>query len=464
MRQKLDRYCRVINDAVASSWFLKLTFIWFLAQAIYFALTVRLGLPPDENYHYTYIQLYAQHWPSPFLSDNGIPSVLMEVARNPFFLYHYLLGWPYLVFKHLPHPYIYLRLINVAMGAGSLWVTYKIARFLKVPSMARNLAIFMLSSTLMFAFLPAGINYDNMMILLGLAAVYLFLRLWHTIVARDLLALILVLLAGILTKVNFLPLAFILVALLVEKHIRVLPSVWLHFRRSWNLSRRWNLFLSVLVILLAALSVQRYVVNEIDYGSYNPPCQRVRTIDDCRQSALFTRNEALAAHPRKRTDGPVRYVVDWAKLMEQRTYGVFAQQRLPVATYIGYWVGFISILGAAALIIKRFWQSESAVLLMVISAFTALALIADNYSTYRHYGIVSLAVQGRYLFTALPLLYLLVMWYMIKLFDKRQLLIASLAVATIVIFGLSSLPHYLHHLPATWSHFIASSVRFRLGP
>ena len=98
---KVDRVSRLVLDVISSKWFLRLAFAWFILQAVYFAITVRYGLPPDENYHYSYVQLFAKHFPSPLLPDQNHYGIIIEAVRNPFFLYHYLLGLVYFFFKNL---------------------------------------------------------------------------------------------------------------------------------------------------------------------------------------------------------------------------------------------------------------------------------------------------------------------------------------------------------------------------
>lgn len=454
---------RYIVSIVSSDIFLKLALLWFFIQAVYFAITVKYGLPPDETYHYTYIQLFAQHSPSPFLPDQNGYNVIIEAVRNPFFLYHYLFSFPYLLFKHLPDSYIYLRLINVVLGGGSLWLVYKIASLIRVSALVRNLSIFMLSSTLMFVFLSASINYDNLSILLSLASVYLLLKLWQKITARDVLLLASALAAGVMVKVNFLPLGFIVFALFISKYWRQLPTVLVLSKQTFRRGYKLNLALMVLLFLLSILIVQRYVVNVVSYGTYAPACQKVRPIADCRKSALFVRNEQVySANHRPANKTPLKYSLDWGKLMQQRTYGVFAHKRFLPNRYITAWIAIIFILSVVALISKRVWRDRFMVILLIISLFYLLVLILDNYGNYRRSGILSLAVQGRYAFAVLPLFYLIGTHYNLRLL-KNALVKAVYIVLTVLVFAVSSLPTYLHKTTTDWytKSVLNSSVALR---
>ncbi len=453
----VDSACRRLILILSSNLFLKLVFLWFLVQAVYFAVTVRYGLPPDENYHYTYILLFAHHFPSPFLHDQGGYNVLIEAVRNPFFLYHYLLSFPFMLFRHLPDSYIYLRLVNVALGTGSLWLVYKIAETIKVSALIRNLSLFMLSNTLMFVFLSAAINYDNLSIFLSLASVYLLLKLWHRITARDVLLFAVTLLSGAMVKINFLPLAFILLALLLFRYRRKLPAVYASFKSTFLTYRKLNLVLVALLVFLGGLFIQRYVVNVVNYGTYAPACQTVRPITDCRKSSNFSRNELLYGIKRKAPkENLVGFAGTWGHLMEQRTYGVFSNKNFRPNKYITAWVSIIFLFSTIAII--RGWQKSDKLLsiLLIISLFYLIALLFENYHDYTRSGRI-MAVQGRYAFGVLPLLYLIGNHYGFKLL-KGSLSRALFISITLLIFTVSSLPTYLHKSTSHWHRSSASSA------
>lgn len=445
-----DKAGRRLLAIVSSTTFLRLTFLWFIIQAVYFAVSVRYGLPPDENYHYSYIQLFAQHFPSPFLPNQGSYNVLIESVHNPFFLYHYLLSLPYFLFKNFDNAYIILRLINVAMGVGSLYLIYKIAKLVKVSALVRNLTIFMLSSTLMFVFLAGAINYDNLAILLSLASVYLLLKLLKKITARELLFFPAALLGGLMVKITFLPLAFIVFVLLLGKYFRRLPAVYLAFKKSFSVGRKLNMALVVMVVLLGGLFIQRYASNIVTYGSYAPACQKVRSLEDCRKSDLFARNESVYAPGHKTaTQNPLEYTLHWGKLMEQRTFGVYAHQRFSPDRLTTAWVSVMLIVSLVAFIKKWQARDHAISLLLFISLSYLLALLINNYFNYHNSGILQLAVHGRYAFAVLPLLYLIANHYTEKFF-KNHILKASYVLATIIIFFISSLPTYLHKTTPDW--------------
>lgn len=435
---------------VSSNLFLKLTFLWFIVQAIYFAFSVKFGIPPDEDYHLTFIRLFAQHSPSPFLSDSGIPGVLLEVARNPFFLYHYLLSFPYLIIRHLPQPYVWLRMINVLLGTGSLYLVNRIASQLKVSTLVRNLSIFMLANTLMFVFLSASINYDNLFIPLCLASVYLLLRLFDKVTARDSLMFLAVTLAGLMVKISFLPMAAVVLALLAAKHWRHLPAVLTSFKKTFRQSVRLNWLLIIVVLLLGGLFSQRYVYNLATYHSYQPVCPSVRAIGDCRQSALFARDESLSGpnrHPA--TASWPSYLQQWSKLMAQRVYGVFGHMRFPANKYIELWSVAAAALFALAFAVKWRPSDQAFTIVVVVSLFYLLSLIIDNHNLYNQTGRLQLAVQGRYVFGVLPLIYLAGNHYAERLLKDSPAMLVYLVV-TLAIFSISGLPTYLRKATPEW--------------
>jgi hypothetical protein len=437
---------------LSSDTFLKITFAWFIIQAIYFAACIVFRLPPDETYHYNFIQLFAQHTPSPFLPDQGNFVRLSESVRNPFFIYHYLLSFPYLLIQGWDHAYLLLRGLNIGLGVGSLYFTYRIANLLKVSALVRNLSIFMLANTLMFVFLAGSINYDNLFILVSLATIFLFIKLYKQFSVTTTLLLVSCLLGGSMVKVNFLPIAFFVVIVLVARYFREVPKILSTFVPTFLKAKRLNSLILILITLLGGLFVQRYAANLVSYGTYAPSCEQVRSIEDCRKNSLFKRNEYVRGEGRKKaTMNLPQYVVYWADLMKDRIYGVFTSGDRNIAPnkYAVLWLFLLAVAWIVAVI--RLVSRKDGLLLLVlgVGVFYAVMLLHENYSIYQGTGRPSLALQGRYALVVLPLLYLVGNHYLEKLL-KNVRLVALFAVVTIVLFALSSLPTFLRRSTPMW--------------
>lgn len=446
----IEQRANLIIRFIASSWFLRLTFAWFIIQAVYFAITTRYGLPPDENYHLSYIQLFADNSPSPFLSGQGDYFILREAVRNPFFLYHYLLSFPYLIFKDLLEPTLVLRLINVGLGIASLYIIKKLAELIKVTPFVRNITIFMLSNTLMFVFLFGSVNYDNLFIFLSIAGVYVLLLIRRNLSAKRLLVFVAIILAGLLVKINFLPIAFILSMIAAFILIRSRVNIVDRLRKSFAKDRRLNIFLSLTILTLGILFTHRYVANAVRYQTFAPECQQVQTLDYCRKSALFVRNEQVFGDGRKDAPkGLLSYSVEWSRLMMQRTYGVYAHEKMSPNRFVASGIILVLIVGVISFI--RLWRRNdtSINILLLVTSFYMLALFAENFRTYKSSGILQLAVHGRYAFAVLPFVYLILTNYTFKLL-RNNVVRVLFVILLLALFALSSLPTYLRKSSPEW--------------
>lgn len=443
---------------VSSGFFLKATFVWFMVQGLFFALTTRIGLPPDENYHLAFIDLFANNHFSPFVTNNADYLFLGEVVHSPFFLYHYLFGMVATVLGSGEHGVIILRLLNLLLGVGSLYMVHKIAGELKLNQLVRNLSLFMLSGTLMFVFLFAAVSYDNALIFLSLAGVLLVLKLLAKPTARYLLLLLICLAAGSLIKILFLPLVVAVAVVLTVRYRRSAKPAWRAVRASFGDGKRLNILLGVVLLLLTLLVAQRYGYNLVKYQSLAPSCPKVMSLEECRQNAVFARNEVVYAdnHPVPNKD-PFEYLYDYVPLVQNRTYGIFAHEELEPLRITRVWLQVVVLLAVVAVV--RLWSRRDRLLNVVlwIGLFYALVVLVESYLTFLASGRFGFAVHGRYLFAVLPLLYLVSNHYVDKLL-KNAYLKGAFVGLSLLLFVLAGLPTYIMRANADWYRSNVSSV------
>lgn len=454
----LKRFCELIIAAVSSSLFPKLVFGWFIVQGLFFALTTRIGLPPDENYHLAFIDLFANNHFSPFVTNQAEYLHLGEVVHTPYFLYHYLFGVMAAVVGNGEQGVIVLRLLNLLLGVGSLYMVYKIAGELKLNQLVRNLSLFMLSGTLMFVFLFASVSYDNALIFLSLASVLLLLKLLVKPRARHLLLLLICLAAGSLIKVLFLPLALAVVVVLAAKYRHSARRAWQAVRASFADRKRLNLFFGIVLLLLTLLVVQRYGYNLVKYQSLAPSCTKVMSLEECRQNAVFARNEAVYVdnHPVPNKD-PFEYVYDYVPLVQNRTYGIFAHEELEPLRITRVWLQVLVLLAVVAVARFGSWRDRPLNVVLGVSLFYAAVVLAESYLTFLASGRFGFAVHGRYLFAVLPLLYLVSNHYIDRLLKNVYLKSVFIGLS-LLLFVLAGLPTYLARINAGWYRSNVGSV------
>lgn len=443
---------KLINDIISSRFFLIFSFIWFIIQSTLIAVSTRFGVPPDEAYHYEFIQLFTKSGWSPFLENQIGYNSLGEAVETPFFMYHYLLSIPNHFFGDGDLSILMLRLVNILLGLCSLILIYKIAKLLKMSSYFVNISIFMAANTIMFIFISASVSYDNLFILVSLFSIFLILKILQNPTVLNILLFTLLILVGVHIKNTFLVVALILVSLLMFRvHKTIKPKLGLQVLSNFSKNLRpLHILLIFLIAMMSIIFIQRYVSNVITYGSFEPSCAKVLSIEECRENGVFARNERLdnMERPPASING-YQYVSDWIVLMNERTYGVFAHIEYKINSFLLFIIQS-SLLVGMLIIFKKFNRKYiyANFLLFVSLAYIGI-LMLDNYSRYERYGSFTFAVQGRYALPFLLLLYLVSAFYVGKLKFKKNLR-EYIGAIVIIAFFLASVPSFILNTDQTW--------------
>lgn len=454
----LTDFWRTGRRFLASPLFLWLTFAWFVFQAVWMALSTTPGVAPDEPYHYNLVHLFARNGWLPFIHNQSGYYSLGEIKHSPFILYEYLLSLPYHLFASSSHRLEILRLISVALGVLAFYLANKLAGRLKLSPAVKNLSLFMLINTLMFTFLASSVNYDNLLIPLSLAGLILILDLYEKITSTRILLLSIILLAGCLTAVNFLPIALILFIAAVFRLWRTETAVG-RTARLRQFRSVTNLLLLIPLVLLAALFIQRYGINFVRYHTYDPSCDRVNTVSQCQQDAIYRRDTALRQTAQPVAVTPMEYLPRWTWLMNSSIFGILGQFSIIPNKLARYWTELIYIVGVIIIFkfYRRQWRWD---LLVTISVFYALVLFAKNYHDYASTG-VNYGVQGRYIFPIFPFLLILLNRYML---DGRlnRIFRGVYALFTIAVFLTASLPTYILKFNSAWYTRSAAPINTKI--
>lgn len=426
-------------------------FAWFIFQAIWIALSTKPGIPPDENFHMKLIRLYSERSFDPFLDNQEGYFVLGDVIRNPSILYHYLLSWPYRLLSNFENIYIWFRFFNIALAVASLYMVKRIGETLNLSRTAINLSIFMLANTLMFVFLSASVNYDNLIILLSLASFNLLLALFKRIKPKTFLLLLSVILGGVLVKLAFLPLAILEVGALL---IWYRKSIFSQFKSIYTsiITKKFvtrNMALLVVFLLLIIIAVERFGLNYAQYGKLLPACTQVHAIEECRNSAIFRRGESIKQMNLQPEFGLKQFIPKWVEAMKRKTYGIMGHKSTGETPFIKYGVWLIAALMLIAVVTKFDKKEVPINYLLLIGVTYVSILLYVNFSTYMRTGLYGLALQGRYAFPVLPVLYLVGNFYVARLLTKKKL-IPLYAIFVIGVFITAGLPSYIYLTDASW--------------
>jgi 4-amino-4-deoxy-L-arabinose transferase-like glycosyltransferase len=431
----------------------------FVVFSLYLALDIKMGVSPDSYYHLEVSQAYSK--------TLGIPENAPEtykwtdITRIPylsFWLNGRILNLNEVTFNF--DPVILLRIFNIITSLGTLIFVYLISKEIIKNKWGKILPVFLLSNTLMFVFLSSSINYDNLTILFCTISLYFLIKyLKSPKELKNSLPLWIFLSLGSLTKLSVLPLAFIVVlvwAFVLFKK-KILGREYL--KQLFNFP---NILYLVLLAILLFLNLNLYGVNILKYGKLTPSCLQMLTYEQCLENGVFYRNEykipkvfegnifeAINLVITRQRIGPLLYMPYWIVEMSKKIFGIMGDRSMfmPYEYLPPYFLYFF--LGIFLIIKHRKKWKVIDKALIVISLFYVFILM--YYNTYRSYithNWMDLALQGRYIFPVLPIMYILFSKYFLKIKNKKLLNI--LIVVLVVLFLLGSIGYFFAYVPSDW--------------
>lgn len=432
-----------------------LVYLYFGLITISMALLIRKGAPPDEVFHFDSIKYYASHGIYPIVGHQDSAFQLGDIARESSYLYHYLLSFPFRLVKAFNiEPFLILRIINILMAIGTLYVLNAIAINLKIIKSLRISLLFLVSNIPMFIFVSSAINYDNSVILLSALGFLICIKLTQKYSVKLVSTLLIMSVYGPLLKYSFLPLTLgfvIFCGIITLKNYKGALAGLKVFKRKSPI-----LFVTVIFIFVigSILFIERYVGNIYMYRNIRPNCNQVLTHEQCLNNGIYSRSQKIKQHkPREPVNiSPDLYLVQWTRIMFGGTYGLTAHNKYnPTPIIIN-----ISLIMFYILIIYFFryvWTIQKTriyLFIPFISLFYILSLLLTNISAYRRSGIISLAVQGRYwLPVLLPFIFYVV--YLGKLNNPKKIFARRILIVILICFSIfSGLPNILNGINSSW--------------
>ena len=441
-----------IVSAFASKWAWRIVLGGFIAESLWLVFSAQYPMAFDENYHFGLIQLHAQQWLPFFTSQPDDVGQYGALVRDPSYLFHWIMSFPYrfiaLFTDSQAAQVIFLRLFNVAFFAYGLVLYRKVVARLGVSAALSNalLAVFILIPVV--PFLAAHINYDNLLLISVPLAVLLTLDLMdgfkrRKVEAGTLLALIALLLASSLIKYPFLPVFVVIAIVLLWRLWRdglLNRAGWQSFAGSFGkLSRVTQIALVLACLLSFGLFAERYAINVVRYHDPVPACDKVISLQLCREYGPFGRDYNYVQHksPNFTPDVPW-YVWQWFRGMWHRlffaiahTYAneppLFVISRLAIALVV------LGVIGVAARFRAIFAGQRARQLVLWVILGYVVVLFLDGLSAYAKTG-VAVAINGRYLIPFMPFGFALAGLAWSQLLRKWLSVKAMLAALVIAVF------------------------------
>lgn len=401
----------------------------FTLQALWLACSALYPMAFDEDFHLGLIKLYAHHV-SPFW--DGYPAggdAFGALTRDPSYLYHYLMSFPYrlisLLTSNQSAQIIILRFINVAFVAYALVLYRRLLLKTKASAAIVNLSLAVFILVPILPYLAAQINYDNLLLPLVAWSLLLTLKLRasfkkNSVDTKTLLILASVLMTTSLVKYAFLPIFIVIILyLLYGAYITYVTPKKLWYalvKGSSSLSKPLLISLSFLVLLTGGLFVERYGVNIIKYHAPVADCGEVLDFDHCKSYGPWIRDYYLEQNKASSHLSPLAFNNDWFQGMWFRSFFAISgagngfQNSGPltwpaIGTIIFASVGILAFILNAKKLFK-IYSSTVMWLLLLPSLFYVGVLWLDNYKMYKDTGI-AVAINGRYLLPIVPVAILL---------------------------------------------------------
>jgi len=470
-------------------WIILLLGAYFIGRLCYFAFTVGPGVPPDEVTHIGIVRLYAQTLlgieNSPASYEHGL------VTHAPY-LYYFLVGKIAAIFGD--QGYRFLRGINVVLALVQIFVAYRLSLLVIRNPLARILFFVMLTNTLMFGFLSASVNYDNLASLLAVLAVFFLVRYLRDADPRYLLAFLLSTGLGLLAKATFLMLAPILWLAWLFMRWRNLPDDLRQLVCALRSGGKALLLLLVALVLCIVANLSLYGVNLVRYGAVVPGCSQVIEHEHCMENRIYARNwvvgqytagkmnlmqawqaTALIKHPGDRDHAKrllnnergyksatpeslnvLDYMhIVWVQAVKPSIFGIQAHQSM-LRTPNELWSYGLIFFAALLLWVRklRFDGTDRVWHGLAIMTFGYYLFLVGyyNYTGYLQTHALLLGVQGRYLFHVMVPAYLLMAEFLLRPFGSRVQLAVLLLVGGVFIAG--DFPYYLSHVTPAWGQVL----------
>ena len=397
--------------------------VFFALESLWIACSAAYPMAFDEDFHLGIIKIYAQHW-LPFLSSQPSGAdAYGAVARDPSYLYHYLMSFPYrliaAITANTTAQIIALRVLNVAMLTTALPLFRRVLQAVRISPALTNVSLLIFALIPITPQLTGQINYDNLFIPLVAVTCLLMFRFMERLRLRQidlgaLLAGLSVCLLTSLVKYAFLPmLGGIVVWTLVaigwqfRSHFRAL---WPAIAAGWRALRRpAQIGLVTLAIVSAGLFTQRLGVNMLAHKTPVPSCDKVLSTDECSAYGPWYRNYLLEqdkdddafSHNRLTYTGVWLYWL-WYRLFFAINGPGRGFTNYPPLTFPSHTAVVLTLAGLAAVLFyaRVLWRNQRLLFLLFISLCYLVALWSENFSEYQDTG-QPVAVNGRYLLPVL---------------------------------------------------------------
>ncbi len=456
-----------VKKILSERWYIfsiSIILLYFFLQGIFFAFSIRQGVYPDENYHLVLISLYYKSHGF-FVTHSPETYFLGPIQHLPY-LYHLLAG-KLLHLNIFPIADIYfLRLLSVLINFGTVVFAFLTFTRATKNKLVHVLALGMLTNFLYYTFMSASTTYDVLVNFFAMGSIYFLFSFFQKKRGKgnSLFFFFSFLFLGSLTKYTFLPLATILVIIL-------LPSLFQKNIRTEMANIKFSkkiVFSSIFLLILIILNLNIYGYNLLHFKNIIPKCTDELTHEQCLNNIFYSSELYFSTETENHAFAPVSYFFEWKDLMGKNISGIYALQGFckneqeydncqfksedsfssvtsiyQSELYRKFFTFLIAILPLLILfealtnilrIHAPFKQEKMSAFIpmsITIILFYSIIVLYANFSAYYSTGTFAVTIHGRYLFPVLPLMCLVLSFFLLNYLSKK---IAIFFTAAFVMF------------------------------
>ncbi len=444
----------------ASPKFFRVTLAVFWLNALWIAFSGAFPMAFDEGYHLDIIRLYAQKWLPFWAGQPENVDHLGAVFRDPSYLWHYLMSFPYRLFAHfVPSEMaqvIFLRILDIAIFTCGLLLYRKVLSRAGVSKKLLNVIFLLFVLTPAVPFLAGQVNYDNLLFVAVAGILLLTQNFAGELAAKKRFNLrSFVLLAGTallcsLVKYAFLPVLFAIGVYLLYVFTKFMKrTTWQRLKKDVvrqyrSFSRIQVVVAAVFLLMSGGLFFERYGMNTIRYHTPTPECDQVLSVERCMSYSPWRRNyltylDKQSGTLKKFPTNPLWYgFTRWGHRMTNQLFFTIDgtssnyQSRNPLVITRIVSVGVLAGgLGLFLFQLRRIRRYYALGLFLAVAFLYTVILFLQNYLEFLHLGY-PFAIQGRYLIAVLPLYYLFIALGVSRVLQNYSALKPALAWGAII--------------------------------
>lgn len=446
MKKKLKK----INWKKISKVVLILQLFIFFIFGFYLLLKVRESIGPDEPYHLNVAKAYSKTWGVP---ENTPETYEFGDITSSNFFSHWLNARLLNINVFGISELHLLRAFGLLASVGTLFVVYELSKEIIKDEKLRVIPVILLANTLMFQFLSAVINYDNLTNFLAVLSILYIVKIVKSPAQiKNYTLWVIFSSLGVLAKYTLFPLVLIQSLLLLYILIKEKPKF------DFKKSKLWlHLFLAVLFVLPVAFLYGKNVVN---YKNVFPKCQQVMSVESCMHNGVFRRDYGQSAGIKVFSKegvkmvfswrwNPVKYSLKWIREMNMRIYGILAHKDMFIPHHL-HVIFLLFPVSFSYLFLKNLKKRDRLdIYLMIIFLFYTFVLaFIQNYRTYLNRDGIIFALQGRYIFPVIAIYYTLLVKYIDEI--KNSNIKKIFFIFLITMFLLASIPFFFMSVTPDW--------------